>query len=242
MQKILGIRIDNLNKKEILEKVNLFLKENKFHQIATVNPEFILQAQNDIEFRNILNDCDLNVADGIGIWFAFLRFGKIIKTRLAGIDLMAEILKIADAKKLKIFLVSYAGALSSWEDVRDIVSIKYPNLRISGITLEERLSIKELVFDAEIVFCNFGAPYQEKFLHSLKNSKNANINLVMGVGGSFDFLTGKCKRAPKLAQRIGLEWLWRFMQDPRYRAKRIFRAVIIFPIKILFKKNDWLEN
>ena len=84
----------------------------------------------------------------------------------------------------------------------------------------------------EIVFCNFGMGYQEKFLYSLKNAKNAKIRLVMGVGGGFDFIMGKVKRAPLILRQIGLEWLWRLIQQPQ-RIKRIWNAVIIFPIRVI---------
>ena len=97
---ILGVRIDNLSYSEVLGKIELFLGDGKFHQIATINPEFILEAQKNEEFKNILNGCDLNIADGIGIKFAFWRFGKLLKTRIAGADLMDKILEMADEKKL----------------------------------------------------------------------------------------------------------------------------------------------
>jgi len=262
---ILGIKIDNLSRKDILDKIQFFLQEEnprtisdekiygKFHQIATVNPEFILQAQKDDEFRKILNGCDLSVADGVGIWFAFLRFGKYLKSRMAGIDLMIEILNLANKNKLSIFLVSHIDALSSWEESREAILKIYPDLEISGANLdchsglEPESSHKTQILDAslyqydctsisscKIVFCNFGAPNQEKFIHSLKSLENSKIKLAMGVGGSFDFLTGRIKRAPRCIRKIGLEWLWRFLQEPRYRAKRIFRAIIIFPIRVLF--------
>jgi N-acetylglucosaminyldiphosphoundecaprenol N-acetyl-beta-D-mannosaminyltransferase len=240
---ILGVKLDNFTRKEVLAKVTTFLAEDRFHQIATINPEFILRAQKDVAFRDILNDCDLKVVDGVGIWFAFLRFGKYLKSRMTGIDLMMEILKLASENKLKVFLISYDGALSSWEETKVAILKIHPNLEIDGELLDtgcpmdiknERHSVSKAIADYEIVFCSLGTPSQEKLLHSLKTVENAKIRLVMGVGGSFDFLTGKCKRAPKFLQKIGLEWLWRFLQEPKYRAKRIFRAVIVFPIKIIF--------
>lgn len=232
---ILGAKIDNFSRAEILAKIKFFLQEKKAHQIATINPEFILQAQKDNDFKNILNNCDLNVADGIGIWFAFLRQGKYLKNRLTGVDLMLEILKISAKKNLSIFLVSHSEALSSWEETRDVILKKYPNLKIAGIKIDKNSINSQLpVIDSSIVFCNFGAPQQEKLLYSLKNQKNSKIRLLMGIGGSFDFLTGRIKRAPKCIRIAGLEWLWRFLQEPKYRAKRIFKAVIVFPIKIIF--------
>ena len=232
---ILGVKLDNFTRKEILAKVTTFLAEERFHQIATINPEFVLRAQKDVAFRDVLNDCDLKVVDGIGIWFAFLRFGKYLKSRMTGIDLMIEILKLAAENKLKVFLVSYVGALSSWEETKEAIQKIYPNLEIDGVDINKNSTNYQLLTtNFEVIFCSLGAPHQELFLHSLKTEENARIRLAMGVGGSFDFLTGKRKRASRFLQKIGLEWLWRFLQEPKYRAKRIWKAVVVFPIKIIF--------
>lgn len=235
---ILGVKIDNLSKKEILEKVSDFLTEDKFHQIATVNPEFILTAQKNAKFKNILNNCDLNVADGVGLKFAFWKNGEKLKARIAGADLFEEILKIASINNYKIFLVANSRGLSGWEETRDVILKIYPNLEINGFKVEplkfQGLTI-DLINNYNIVFCNFGAPFQELFIDSLKSLENAKIRLGMGVGGSFDYLTGKIKRAPVLMRKIGLEWLWRLIQQPK-RIKRIWNAVVIFPIKIIFNK------
>ncbi len=281
---ILGVRVDNLEKKEILEKISHFLNEEKFRQIATVNPEFILQAQKDEKFKNILNDCDLNVADGMGIEIAFWWLRSKLKNRLAGIDLMQEILKIANERKLKVFLAAKKGGLSGWEETRETILKDYPNIEIDGGNInchswlgrESTQAINKSVdsrfrgndITTDIVFCNFGAPFQEKFLNSLKyglplhlcqeniniaanSSKNDDFNsdislqnqrcwgkikLAVGVGGSFDYLTGKLKRAPKWMQFFGVEWLWRLILQPK-RIGRIFNAVIIFPIKVLIKSK-----
>ncbi|MDP1884417.1 MAG: WecB/TagA/CpsF family glycosyltransferase [Candidatus Moranbacteria bacterium] len=237
---ILGVKIDNLSRQEILDKISVFLQEGGFHQIATVNPEFILQAQQDGEFKDILSRCDLNVADGVGIWFAFLRFGKYLKNRMAGTDLMEEILKIADTGKYRVFLAGYGGALSSWQEARDAILKKYPDVEISGATMDGKRPIEcptgQPIGNYEVVFCNFGAPDQEKFLHSLKTLENSKIRLAMGVGGSFDFLTGRIKRAPECIRMAGLEWLWRFLQEPGYRAKRIFKALVVFPVRVVLDK------
>lgn len=233
---ILGVRVDNLSREEALEKVAGFLAGDVFRQIATVNPEFILEAQKDGVFRDILNNCDLNAADGVGIKLAFWRRGEQLKSRLSGADLMEEILKNAAKDNQGIFLVAGERGLSSWEETRDTILQKYPGLRIGGVNLDKNITGRgSAAVDYPIVFCNFGAPYQEKFLHSLKSLNNSKIRLGMGVGGSFDYLTGKIKRAPKSIRNIGLEWLWRLIKQPK-RIKRIFNATIIFPIKIIFKK------
>jgi len=229
---ILGVRVDNLSKKEVLEKIESFLTDGKFHQIATVNPEFILEAQKNAEFKNILNNSDLNIADGIGIWFAFLRFGKLLKARIAGVDLMHDILKMADEKKLSVFLAVNKNGLSSYEEACDVLSKLYPSVSFSGANLDPRSPY--IVHDTSymILLCNFGAPYQEKFINSLKNDI---MGVAMGVGGSFDFVTEKAKRAPRGMRIFGLEWLWRLILQPK-RIKRIINAVIIFSIKVIFSK------
>lgn len=235
---ILGVKIDNLKRREIIECIEKFLDEPQFHQIATVNPEFILEAQKNQNFKNILNNSNLNIADGFGIRLAFLWRGKWLKTRMAGADLMMEILRIAESRGLEIFLACRKDGLSSFEEIQEAILKIYPNIKIFG----GEFNIKDGVIaseawqsqnqnDFKIVLVNFGAPHQEIFINRLKSDR---IRLAMGVGGSFDFLTGKIRRAPVFLRQIGLEWLWRFLQEPSYRAKRIFRAIIIFPIRIIF--------
>ncbi len=232
---VLGIEIDNLTKKEILEKLEFFLSEDKFHQIATINPEFILRAQKDREFKAILNQCDLKVADGVGIWYAFLRFGKKLKTTMPGVDLLTEILQIANEGRLSVFLAINKDGLSSYKEIVLVLNKNYPNINFFGEDINPRITDYQLLITSySILFCNFGSPFQETFIQS---QKDARIRIAMGVGGSFDFLTGKIARAPFWMRQFGLEWLWRFVQEPKYRVKRIFKAVIVFPIKILFSKK-----
>jgi len=249
---LLGVKVNNLDKQELLSKVEQFLSEPKFHQIATINPEFILEAQKNEKFRNILNNCDLDIADGIGIKFAFWRYGKHLKCRMTGIDLMHRILKIASDRGLGIFLAANKDGLSTWEETRKAILKKYPKLKITGDNFDCHpresgdpvLGFEASVLDSRLrgndqlmLFCNFGAPYQELFINSVKCD---NIRLAIGVGGSFDFLTGKTKRAPVLVCRLGLEWFWRLLQKPDplvpRRWKRIWNAVIIFPIKIILNR------
>lgn len=236
---ILGVRIDNFGKKEILEKIEFFLTEEKFHQVATVNPEFVLQAQKDEEFKDVLNNCSLNVADGVGIWYAFIRNFAFLKARIAGVDLLDEILHMANERKLSVFLVINKNGLSTYEQIKKVIERKYPDLKIYGSDMD-LVGHWSLVTGHSIVFCNFGAPHQEKFLDSQKNGR---IRLAMGVGGSFDILTGKAKRAPKIMRDLGFEWLWRLLRHPssdktffKKRLKRIFNAVIVFPARVLINR------
>lgn len=205
--------------------------EEKFHQITTINPEFVLEAQENKEFRQILLGSDLNVADGIGIKFAFWRCGKHLKTRISGVDLMHEILKIANKKKLSVFLAASRDGLSTWEETAQVLRKIYPSIIFDGDNIDPNSKeYKSNAIDCQLVFCSFGAPRQELFINSVKSD---TINIAMGIGGAFDFVTGKIRRAPEIWRKLGLEWLWRFIQEPRYRAKRIFNATVVFPIKVL---------
>jgi N-acetylglucosaminyldiphosphoundecaprenol N-acetyl-beta-D-mannosaminyltransferase len=232
--RILGVRIDNLSKKQILEKIESFLHEDAFHRIATINPEFILRAQKDERFKNILNGCDMNVADGIGLKYAFWRYGKHLKNRISGVDLMHEVLKLANKNKSEVFLASSTHSLSTWQETAAQLRKKHPSIVFSGGDIPLKESSEWHIPHCDVVLCNFGAPAQELFIDSKKRD---TIRLAMGVGGAFDIATGKIPRAPRVMRDFGLEWLWRFSIEPRYRAKRIFRAVVIFPIKIIFSKN-----
>ncbi|EKE18655.1 MAG: hypothetical protein ACD_9C00268G0002 [uncultured bacterium] len=239
---ILRVKVDNLSKKEILEKIEFFLNEKGFHQIVTVNPEFILQASKNEKFREILNSSALSVADGIGLKYAFARFGKWLKCRIAGIDLMHEILKIANDKKLGVYLAVNKDGLSAFDEIKLSLKKRYPELEIDGAMFDPLGAYEIQNTRYKILLCNFGAPYQEVFINSVKND---SIRIAMGVGGSFDFITGKVKRAPKIMRILGLEWFWRLALQSwndkeflRKRWKRIFDAIIVFPIKIILAKNE----
>lgn len=236
---ILGTTIDNLTREEILAQIKIFLDEPRFHQIATVNPEFLLEAKKNKAFHTILQNCDLRIADGFGITLTMLFREGRLKCRFPGVDLMEEILSIANEKKISIYLAIKKDGLSSFREIKTVLSKKYPNLIIDGSDIEVSSHHLSIIPDrSSIILCNFGAPLQEIFLNNLKNQKN--IRLTMGVGGSFDYLTKKQKRAPRWLQSIGLEWLWRLIQQPQ-RWYRIWNAVVLFPFYVFFatiQKHD----
>ena len=220
--KLLGVSISDGSREEILAQVRIFLTEPGFHRIATVNPEFLVLADRDQAFKDSLLTADLCVADGFGIVLAGWLLGKRV-TRFPGADLLHEILAIAERDGHAIYLAIKKDGLSSYEEIRVALLKKYP-----------RLSIESDRRHARVVICSYGAPEQEVFLESLR-SNPGDIRLAMGAGGSFDYLTGKQKRAPKWLRDIGLEWLWRLILQPK-RCKRIWNAVVIFPMKVLVQK------
>ena len=232
---ILGVAVTSASRAEILAQVVTFLGESRFHRIATVNPEFLVMADNDPVFKQSLLSAQLCVADGIGIVLAGLLQGKRIE-RFPGADLMHDILSIAERDGHTVYLVIKKDGLSSYEEIRTALLQKHPRLLIDGsdVSVKEPWESYQLKAKSyQLLFCNFGAPAQELFLESLRVNPS-DIRLAIGVGGSFDFLTGKQKRAPQCLRAVGLEWLWRLIQQPS-RWKRIWNAVVAFPMKVLIR-------
>lgn len=238
---ILGIDIDVIDKKQTLLKIEEFLAGGKQNFTVTVNPEIILHAAEDKEFFNILNKADLSLADGVGLKMAGWLMMKNLP-RLTGADLAKDILKLAQDKDKRVAVVNWRGGLSGGKEIFAALKNKFSglNIKVFDFEREEAGNLSELNnFSPEILFCNFGAPYQEKFIYN-NLAKMPSVKVGLGVGGAFDFLTGKIKRAPKFMRFLGLEWLWRLFKQP-WRLKRIFNAVVVFPFKFLIwrlKKHD----
>jgi N-acetylglucosaminyldiphosphoundecaprenol N-acetyl-beta-D-mannosaminyltransferase len=201
--KILGIKIDNITFNHVLSSIENYLNSSKTRYIVTPNPEIILQAQKDKELMDILNTADLAIPDGIGLKIAS-KFK--IKERITGTDLMFEIFKKYKSKKYK-FIINENG-LSSKKEI----------IEKANVQIDDNLP--------DIILVGLGCPQQEKWI-KYNSIKYPSAKLILTIGGGFDFLTGKQKRAPLLLRKIGLEWLWRLYNQPK-RYKRIFNATIIF--------------
>jgi N-acetylglucosaminyldiphosphoundecaprenol N-acetyl-beta-D-mannosaminyltransferase len=247
---ILGVRIDNLSMDGVLAKVRDFLSDGLQHHIVTPNPEIILLAQEDDYFKAILNKADLAIPDGIGIKFASMLMGERLKEKVSGVDLMEKILRLKENPlqpslkggsspplgwgggdfSVKIFL------LGGWDGVAEKIAAKYP--AVAGFSENEKdaqLSAQIVSCGANILLVALGAPRQEKWITE-NLAKMPSVKLAMGVGGAFDFLSGKIRRAPKFVRQIGLEWLWRLILEPK-RLPRIFQAAVVFPFRAIFKNQ-----
>lgn len=286
---ILGIRIDNFSKSEVLNKVSEFLDSNIQHKIFTPNPEMLVDAQKDKYFRDVLNSGDLNVCDGFGIKIAsylspsyqegearraggvadvYENSGKLLRpsaslgtpplgkrrtvTRYPGVELMLDICKLAEEKNKSIYLLG-SGSTDTVKKTAEELNIKFPKLKIIGsnpgptityhvshITYQNEEVNDEIVHDIimsapDILFVAFGHNKQEKWI--AENLKDLpSVKIAMGVGGAFDYISGRVKRAPLFLQKIGLEWMYRVIREPR-RLKRIFKATILFLCLLIKEKN-----
>lgn len=237
MVNILGIKISDLKKKELLERINYFLNSNKSNYLVTPNPEIILTAQEDKELFKILNEADLAPADGFGLLLASALQGKRIN-RFSGSDLTPVIISLAEEKKFKVFIANFKHGLSSSSDIEKMLKKNYPALEFLILDIErnKELNREDFLrvsdFSPQIMFCSLGSPFQEYFIYNNFRKINS-LKLSLGIGGSFDFLTKKTTRSPLFFRRLGLEWLWRLVLQPK-RIKRIYNATVVFSFKVVF--------
>ncbi|MCX6796286.1 MAG: WecB/TagA/CpsF family glycosyltransferase [Candidatus Falkowbacteria bacterium] len=232
---ILGIDILTLDKQEIENKLVGFLHSNQANLIITANPEIILQAQADEEYFYIINRySQLVIADGMGLKLAALSQG-INLYRYPGVELTEFLLQKAEVENHKVGILLWQDGLTNCQEVEKMIKKKYPKLNYLCLAIErsiyQELDKRLDEFSPAIIFVTLGAPWQEKFIFHQLLRKNY-LKISIGVGGVFDFFCNKIKRAPKALRMLGLEWIWRLLQQPR-RIKRIYQATFIFSLKYL---------
>jgi N-acetylglucosaminyldiphosphoundecaprenol N-acetyl-beta-D-mannosaminyltransferase len=234
---IFGVPIHRVTMIEAVEILKGYLKEDRIHIVATPNAEIIMMAQKDEEYKKILNETDLNVPDGSGVVFASKVFNKPLKERVAGFDLMMEFVKWASHKDVSIYLLGAKPEVV--EKAQSNLKNLYPSLKIVGFhhgyfnEKEEENIIEDInKRAAQVLFVALGAPKQEKWIY--KNKEKLKVKIAMGVGGSFDVIAGKAKRAPEIYRKLGLEWLYRLIQEP-WRYKRM-SALPKFAFKVLLAR------
>ncbi|OGY45865.1 MAG: hypothetical protein A2731_01960 [Candidatus Buchananbacteria bacterium RIFCSPHIGHO2_01_FULL_39_8] len=244
---ILGIKIDNLSLQEILEKAKQFLASHNKYYIVTPNPEFLVAAKKDKNFAEILNYADIAIADGFGLVWAAKKQGQKLQ-RITGVDLMWHLCELAAEKNYPIYLFGAEEGIA--KRVAELLLEYFPHLKIVGsesggevssdgkITEDQRIITKINEVKPKIIFVALGQIKQEKWIFRHLDQLTS-VKIAMGVGGAFDFISGNINRAPELLRNLGLEWLYRLIKEPR-RWRRIFNAVIVFPLLILkqriFKK------
>ncbi len=220
--KILGIRVDNLDMVQALCRVHEFMGANTPGQIITLNAEILYNARRLPEFKEIIEKADLVTPDGSGIVWAAKKLGEPLKERVTGIDLMTEICRQAAPNSWPVYLLGGRPGIA--QAAAENLEKLFPGIEIAGFrdgyfNPEEESSVVEEInaSGAKILFAALGAPKQEFWLNSQKNTLNAKV--LMGVGGSLDVLSGQVKRAPLIFQKLGIEWLWRLLLQP-WRIKR----------------------
>lgn len=240
---IMGVRINNVTMNEVLNTVENKIEKQEKYIIYTPNTEIIMMCQEDKEFLDLMNQSDINIPDGIGLIYASKTKDLPLKEKVGGFDLSVKMLDIANRKSLKLYAVG--GKPGVAETAMKNIHEKYPNINIvghhhgyfKGAHLgqngheEEKEVIDEINSKKpDILFVGFGAKKQEQWIQYNKNKLNAKI--IIGNGGTIDILAGNVKRAPDIFIKLGLEWFYRLIKEP----KRISRQIVlpIFMIKVIF--------
>ena len=238
--KFLNSFFDNVSMKEAIGIIDGFVSSRRPHQLVAVNAAKMVKMQKDKQLRDLINSSDLVFADGQAVVSGSRILGSALKERLAGIDLMQEIVRRANTKKYSLY---FLGAKE--HVVRKLVDIykeRFPELEIAGwhngyfeSVDQERKVIQEIKgLRPDVLFVAMGTPRKEYWIR--QNLEELGIPVCLGVGGSFDVIAGYVKRAPKWMQGIGLEWFFRFLSEPKRMWKRYLFTNTAFIWMILRKK------
>lgn len=230
---ILGVRVDDVTYGEALEIIETFIAEGGPHQIATPNPEFVVYAQKCPEFRRVLNASALSIPDGGGLLIAGRLLKRPIREQVRGTDLAYRLMERAAQRGYSVFLLGAAPGVA--EEAGRRFTAAYPGLRVIGTYAgsadaaadEQARSAIMSQGRPDIILVAFGAPKQDMWL--ARNLPALGIPVGIGVGGVFDFVSGRVKRAPLWMRRLGLEWLYRLIKQPwRWRRQLALPRFLLF--------------
>lgn len=227
------MRVDCLNAKQTLGQIEDFVGSGTVHQVATVNPEFVMRAQRDREFARVLEHSDLCLADGTGVVWAARRKGCNIDGPVAGTDLVEPLAGMCARRGFRLFLLGAQPGVAA--DLAARLSTAHPTLAVAAHAgapdaSQDGESLKLIAeHRTDVLLVAYGAPAQEMWIDRVRGRLGASV--AMGVGGAFDYLTGRVPRAPAWMRGAGLEWLYRLAHQP-WRFRRM-TVLPVYALKVL---------
>ncbi len=214
---ILGVPVDCVNMEQALDTVEVMIAGDQPQYVIAVNPEKVIKARQDPKLLMQLHDAGLLIPDGIGVVIAARLLDSVRMERVPGSELMPEICARAAEKGYRIFLFGADPEVN--RKTRDIIAQRYPGILIVGncdgyVTEDDMPSLIDEInaSGAEILFVALGSPKQELWME--KYLGLTNVKVCQGVGGTFDVIAGKVRRAPLAFRKIHLEWLYRLLSNP----------------------------
>lgn len=222
---ILGVGIDSLTPKEAVAHIDALIQSGQPHHVVTVNPEIVVMAQRNEEFRHVLNEAQLALADGVGLMWAGRVTGSPLKGRVTGVDTLLSLAHLAADRGYRLFLLGAREGIAQRTARR--LQYQWPDLQIVGAyggspAPQEEDSIVAMVRAAQphLLFVAYGAPKQELWIS--RNLQRLQVPVAIGVGGAFDYISGATRRAPVWLRQLGLEWVFRLFREP-WRWRRMLR-------------------
>lgn len=242
---VLGVRVDQITQGQALDVIEQLIHSRRTsgnglpcQQVITVNTEFVMMAQQDSAFRHAINSAALVVADGIGIVWATHLGKEPAPERVTGTDTLIALAQRCASSGYRLYLLGAAPGVA--EKAAAYLQKIAPGLAIAGTyagspALDEEDAIIERIraSNADVLCVAYGAPAQELWIY--RNLARLPVAVAIGVGGAYDFLSGRQRRAPRVMQRLGLEWLYRLYREP-WRWKRML-AIPRFMIGVLFRRR-----
>lgn len=215
---ILGCRLDVLDAQSATDRVLQFVRERASAHVVTLGTEMVVYAQRDEAFRDILNRAALSVCDTVGLLVVARSRGAALSARVTGVELVEDLCLRAAREGTSVYL--FGGAEGVAADAAGILEARFPGLHIAGVrngffVSEDEPAIVDQIRSsgAQLLFVGLGSPRQEFWL--AKNLAATGCGAGIGVGGSFDVLSGRTGRAPLVWQRMGIEWLYRLLSEPK---------------------------
>ncbi|MCL5435309.1 MAG: WecB/TagA/CpsF family glycosyltransferase [Patescibacteria group bacterium] len=235
---LLGVGFNNLKIGDVLELIKKGLGKNeKKYYIVTLNPEILVIADSDPNYKKVLNGAKLALPDGIGVMMAAKLLGKPLKERIHGVDLMENLCRGVSKQPITVGFLGAGPHVA--ELTAECLREKYPGLKVvfTGQEWDGKSKIKNQKSKIDILFVAFGSPKQEIWI--AENLERLPVKVAIGVGGAFDFVSGKVRRAPVFVRKLGLEWLFRLILQP-WRIKRQLRLIkfIYLVFKDLNSRNE----
>ena len=223
--RILGVRVDNVTTEGTLDILERFVAEGGPHQVVTVNPEFIVEAQHNAQFRAVLDQADLALPDGVGLMWASRLLaprgkgglGRPLRERVTGSDTVPLIARLCARRGYRMFLLGAAPGVA--KEAGAIMTRDNPGLQIVGTyagspdpSEEDEIIARIGRASPDFLLVAYGAPRQDLWIR--RNFQRLGVPVCMGVGGTLDFVAGVAVRAPRWMRRVGLEWLHRLCHQP----------------------------
>lgn len=232
---ILGIPIDDRPLKEIGGLFDRWLGDGRQHYVVTPNPEMLVASSHDEYLHAALSGAGLSLADGVGVQLAGWWYRHPIRNRISGVDVARELLGHAARLQASVYFLGGNPGVAQLAAKR--LAHQIPKLAIAGASNGGVIQNPEWVdhgildairqTNAAILIVAFGHGTQERFI-AAHLARLPSVRIAIGVGGAFDYWSGKIRRAPLLLRQVGLEWLYRLVRQPK-RLPRILRAVMVFP-------------